>query len=227
MAVRPKGRFTIDFPQDGASDFVAFPWFGLQMASPFGLPVLLLGGLELPAFLGVPNELSVIQAFTRRFHFGDRACLPHFVDQECGDVFLCARQIPDELQQADDFGHSLRPATIFRIPLESFGDLVNIGALFIGEVTLHQLEHFVQCSQPANGLLGQGRPVGHEHLVGLLDDRSVTAAVVAWCARLKANARHDPDAQVDVVRWVRVEQNKIVFLHIRLAACPFQSQRRI
>ena len=73
-------------------------------------------------------------------------------------------------------------------------------------------------------LLGHGRPVRHQHLVGLLDDRPVAAAVVPGRAGLEPDARHDADAQVDVVRRVRVELDEIALGDLGAAGRPLQPQ---
>ena len=61
----------------------------------------------------------------------------------------------------------------------------------------------------ADGLLGERRPVRHQHLVRLLDDRPVAAAVMPGRTGLEPNARHDADAQIDVVRRIGVELDEI------------------
>ena len=110
VAVGLQRRFAEDLPQDLAGDLVPFPWLGFQIAPPFGFPVLLLGGLELPAFLGVADELGVLQLLDRRLHLGQRGGLADLIDKEGGDVGLGARQVTDELQEADDLGDPQAPS---------------------------------------------------------------------------------------------------------------------
>ena len=74
------------------------------------------------------------------------------------------------------------------------------------------------------GLRGHGRPLGDEHLVGLLDDRPVAAAVMPGRTGLEPDARHDPDAEVDVVRRVRVELDEIGLGDLGAAGRPLQPQ---
>ena len=74
-----QGRFAEDLSQDLAGDLVPFTRLGVQVGLAFGLPILLLGRLQLPAFVGVADELSGLELLDRRLHLGDagRACRPH------------------------------------------------------------------------------------------------------------------------------------------------------
>ena len=117
----------------------------------FGLPVLLLGGLELPAFLGVANELGVVQLLDRRLHLSEGG-LADFIDQEGGDIGLGAGQVADELQQADRLRDPQCPALVLGVVLEPLADLVDVGALLGGQVAFDQFEHLVQRDQRADRL---------------------------------------------------------------------------
>ena len=150
--------------------------------------------------------------------------LADLIDQEGGEVGLGAGQVADELQQADGLGDPQRPAVVVGVGLEPLADLVDVGALLVGEVALDQLEHLVQRHQRADGLLGKRRALRDEHLVGLLDDRPVAAAVVPGRTGLEADARHDADAQVDVVRRVGVKLNEIGLVDVGAAGGPLQPQ---
>ena len=123
-----------------------------------------------------------------------------------------------------DLGDPQRPALVFGVVLEPLGDFVDVGALLVGEVALDQLEHLVERDQRADGLLGECRAIGDEHLVGLLDDRPVAAAVVPGRTGLEPDARHDADAEVDVVRRVRVEVDEIALVDVGAAGRAFQPQ---
>ncbi len=131
VLVRLERWFTEDFTQDLPGDLVAFTWLRVQVGLAFGVPILLLGCLEFPAFVGVANELSGVELFDRRLHLGDRCGFANFVDQECGEVGLGARKITHELQQANHLGNPRGPALILGIVLESLADVMNVGA-FLG-----------------------------------------------------------------------------------------------
>ena len=55
---------------------------------------------------------------------------------------------------------------------------MDVGSLLAGEVALDQFVHLVERDQGADRPRRHRRAVGHEHLIGLLDDRPVAAAVV-------------------------------------------------
>lgn len=101
-------------------------------------------------------------------------------------------------------------------------DLVNVGASLVGQVALHQLEHLIERHERADWLAGEGRPVRHQHLVGLFNDCPVAAAVVSRRTRLEPNARHDADAKVDVVRRIRIELQKIELVDVRATSRSFE-----
>jgi len=56
----------------------------------------------------------------------------------------------------------------------------------------------------------------------LLDDRTVAATVMPWSTRLKSNARHDPDAEVDVMWRVWVKMNEIAFVDVGAPGRAFE-----
>ena len=66
--------------------------------------------------------------------------------------------------------------------ISSHLDTVDIILLLGGEVALNQLVDTVQGDELARLGIGQPRAGTDEHLVGLLDDGAVAAAVVAGCA---------------------------------------------
>ena len=74
------------------------------------------------------------------------------------------------------------------------------------------------------GFLAKAVRSRHQHLVGLLDDRPVAAAVMPRSAGLEPDARHDPDAEVDVMRRVRVELDEIVLVDVGAAGRALQPQ---
>ena len=113
---------------------------------------------------------------------------------------------------------------VLGIVLEPLADVVDVGSLLAGEVALDQFVHLVERDQRADRLRRHRRAVGHEHLIGLLDDRPVAAAVVPGRTGLEPDARHDADAEVDVVRRVRVEVDEIRLVDLGLAGRAFQPQ---
>lgn len=166
---------------------------------------------------------AVLSPCHRFLHFLDWSGLADLIDQEGGDVSLCSWQIAEELQQADDFGGSQRPTFVIRVVIEALADFVDIGASLVGQVALDQLKRLVERDWCADGLLGESGPFGHQHLVGLFDDRPVAAAVVPRCTRLEPDARHDADAEFNVVRWVGVELDKIGLVDIGAVSRAFES----
>ena len=83
------------------------------MAAPFRFPVLFLGGLELPSFLGIANELGGIQPLYGSLNLTQGRCLAYFIDQHSGEIGFRARQVTNEFQEADGFGHAQCPTVIF------------------------------------------------------------------------------------------------------------------
>src|ERR1039458_10847705 len=106
--------------------------------------------------------------------------------------------------------------------LEPLGNLVNVCSFLIREVALHQLEHLVERHERPKWLLGECRPIRHQHLIRLLDDRTVATTVMPWSARLKSNSRHDPDAEIDVVWRVGVKVNEITFVDVGATCRAFE-----
>ena len=192
------------------------------MSPPFRLPVLLLGCLELPTLFSVANELGGIQPLYGSLNFTQWRCLAHFIDQHSGEIGVCAGQITNEFQKADGLGHPQRPTVIFGIVLESLGNLVNVSAFLVREVALHQLEYLVERHKCPNGLLGECRAIRHQHLVRLLDDRTVAATVMPWSPWLKSNARHDPDAEIDVMWRIGIKVNEITFVDVGATSRAFE-----
>jgi hypothetical protein len=162
--------------------------------------------------------------FTAAWTSAERWRLPDFIDQDGGEIGLGAGEVADEFQQADGLGDPQCPAASSGSDLKRSADLMNVGAFLVGEVAFHQLEDFVQRHQGADGLAGKSRAIRHQHLVGLLDDRAVAAAVVPGSAGLEPNARHDPDAEVDVVRRIGVEVDEVVFADVGAAGGALQPQ---
>ena len=113
---------------------------------------------------------------------------------------------------------------IFGIGLESLVDLVNVSTLLVREVALDQLEYFIQRHQRPDGLFGERRAVRHQHFIRLFDDRAVAAAVMPWGTGLKSNARHDPDAEINVMGRVWVEMNEVALADVGAAGCSFQTK---
>ena len=48
---------------------------------------------------------------------------------------------------------------------------------------------------------------------------------MAWGTGLKSNARHDADAEIDVVRRIWIEVNEIAFVDVSAAGRAFEPQR--
>ena len=108
-------RFIKDLPQGSPYELIPLPGLRLEVASLFGFPVLFLGGLELPALLGVANELGILQPLDGRLDFADGLGLTHLIDQERGEIGFRARQVANEFEQADRLGDPQRPAVVLRI----------------------------------------------------------------------------------------------------------------
>ena len=83
---------------------------GSRRFVPLLLPVLLRERHQLPAVLGLPEELGVVELLDRRLHLCHGGGHPHPIDEEGGDVRLGAGQVTEELQEADDLGDPQRPA---------------------------------------------------------------------------------------------------------------------
>jgi len=220
-------RFIEDLVESRARQLVPLAGFRLEVASLFRFPVLFLGSLELPTLFRVANKLGSLQSLDGGLNFAEGLCFADFIDQYGGQIGLGAREVANELQKADGLGDPQRPTVDFGIVGESLTDLVDVGALLVREVPFHQLEDLVQRHQSADGLPGERSSIRHQHLVRLFDDGTVAAAVVAGSARLKANARHDPDAEIDVVRWVRIKMNEITLVDIGAPGCSFKPQSRV
>ncbi len=73
-----------------------------------------------------------------------------------------------------------------------------------------------------DGLLGECRTIRHKHLVRLLDNRTIAATVMSWSAWLKSNARHDADAEIDVMWRIGVKVNEITFVDVGPARRTFK-----
>ena len=69
-------RFTENFSQHLAGDFVPFTRLGVQVGLPFRVPILLLSCLQLPAFVGVANELSGVEFLIAACTWATGAGLP-------------------------------------------------------------------------------------------------------------------------------------------------------
>jgi len=103
-----------------------------------------------------------------------------------------------------------------RVTLESLADFVNVGAALVRKVAFNKLVHAIQRHQGANRTIGEPRPVGYKHLVGLFDDGPIASSKMPGRSGLKPNPRHDADADIDVMRRVWIELDEIIFTDIRL-----------
>ena len=194
------------------------------MAPPFGFPVLFLGGLELPTFFGVANELGGVQTLDGRLNVTEGCGPADFIDEHGGHIGFRAGQVTNEFQQTDGLGDPQCPTVVFIVVLESLGNLVNVGPFLVREIPFHQLEHLVQSHQRPDGLLGECRAIRHQHFVRLLDDRPIAAAVMPRGTGLKPNARHDADAKIDIVGRIRVEVDEVAFVDVGTAGRSLQPQ---
>ena len=213
LPVCPEGGFAKDQAQSVSDDFIAITGFGIEGLF-LGLPVLFLGGLELPAILGVADKLRIVEFLDGCLDLGDRCRVADLIDQEGGNVRLRSRQVADEFQKTNGLGNPKRPLFV-RVALESLADFVNVCAALVRQVAFNKLVHAIQRHQGANRTIGEPRPIGYKHLVSLLDDRPVASSEVPGRSGLKPNSRHDADADVDVMRWVRIELDEIIFTDSR------------
>src|ERR1700733_12360063 len=124
-------RLIKDLLESGTCQFIPITGLWFELAPPFGFPVLFLGGLELPAFLRIANELGGIQPLCGSLNFTQGRRLAYFIDQHSGDIGFRAGQITDEFQEADGLGPPQCPTVIFWIVLESLGNLVDVSAFLI------------------------------------------------------------------------------------------------
>jgi hypothetical protein len=58
----------------------------------------------------------------------------------------------------------------------------------------------------------------------MLDNRPVTAAVLAWRSRLQSDARHNANTQVDVMRRIGIKLHEITFAERRAPTRAFKTQ---
>ena len=89
-----------------------------------------------PNLFSVANELGSIQPLDGSLNFTQWGSLAHFVDQYSGEIGVCAGQITNKFQKADSLGHPQRPTVIFGIAFESLGNLVNVSAFLVREVSV-------------------------------------------------------------------------------------------
>ena len=111
--------------------------------------------------------------------------------QHGGDVVLRPGKVSDELEQSYSLRHAARPASVLGVVLEAADDVAYVPLFGAADLALYQLVDGVQGDQGADRLVGKVRPVVHEHLVDLADDRAVAPPDVPHPARLVPDARHD------------------------------------
>ena len=85
-----------------------------------------------------------------------------------------------------------------------------------------ELINLIERDQGADGGVGQqGAGVDH-HLLGLFDDSAVTAADVTMCSPFEPQPRNNVDAEIDLVRQIRIQLDEVIFVQRDFPAGAFQ-----
>src|SRR5712692_8115990 len=142
-----------DLLQNLPKNLIPLRAFYRGVASLLLFPILLLGRLKLPTFIGFSDKLSILETYEDCLHRADRGRVADIFQNQCGDVPRRAGQVANKLKQADSLRHARRQSGIVLIFLESLADIEDILLLLGGDVALDKLIDLVERHQRADGLV--------------------------------------------------------------------------